>query len=109
MVHGIFQLAISPNSLNDLIPQLKLSLSMFLSILPPAPEYLAIGKEEHSLAMLEPIEILPLIPVAIRPCKHTKTLNQSILPLAIVLPVIDIREDTVAMKVAVGELALVNA
>jgi hypothetical protein len=109
MIHGIFQLAIFPKPFNKLIPQLKLSLSMFLTILPLAPEYLSIGKEEHTLAMLEPIKILTFITVAIGPGEHTEPFNQSILPLTIVLPIINIGEDTIAMEVAVGELALVDA
>jgi hypothetical protein len=109
MIHGIFQLAIFPNPLNYLIAQLKLSLTMFLSILPPPLEYLSIGKEEHTLAMFEPIEILPLISVAIRPSEYSKPFNKSVLSLPIILPIINIRKNTVAMEIAVGELALIYA
>ncbi len=59
--------------------------------------------------MFESIQILTFVPVAIRPCKHPKPFNKPILPLPIVLPVIDIRENTISMKVAIWELALENA
>jgi hypothetical protein len=81
---------------------------MLVPIFPPALENFAIRKEKHTLSVFESIQIFTFVPVAIRPRKHPKTLNQSILPLPIVLPVVHIRENAIAMKVAIGELTLEN-
>jgi hypothetical protein len=109
MIHRSLKFAIPPESSYNLIAYLELPLSMFLPILPRPLEYFSVCKEEHSFPVFKPVEILPLIPVTIGPYEHSKPFDETVLPLSIVLPVINISKYSIAMKVAVRELPFINA
>lgn len=106
---GILKLSISPDSFNNLIAKFKFSFAMFLSISPSAFENFSVGKKKDPFPVLEAIQVFSFVPVSVGPRENSKAFDESMLPLPIVLTVIDIGEDSVAMKVAVGEFAFVDA
>lgn len=81
---------------------------MLLAFVPGTFENLSIGEVKGSSSMFKSISILTIVFVSIGPGKNPFALYYSISPFTHIFSIVDVRESTLAVELAIFEIALVD-
>lgn len=103
------QLPVHPVPLNYLPVYLQLTHPVLFPLAPCPLEHPPVRKIKHPRTLLQPIHVLPLVPVPVGPSENALPLNHPINPISSKGAMINVSESSFSVEMPVFELSLVNS